>query len=100
MACFCLEQRNQRVAVAGSSARAAILGTLKTVSASSSLGVRRLAVIVFRADGHADSRATVSSATGWAGSSTRAAIAASALTPAATRQAAPKPWKNAVDAAA
>ena len=37
---------------------------------------------------------------GWAGSSTRAPIAATALTPAATRQAALKPWKKALEAAA
>src|SRR4029450_7683010 len=51
-------------------------------------------------DGHSGSRARVSPVSGWAGSSTRLPIAAAALTPAATRQAALKPWKNALEAAA
>src|SRR5207237_3086500 len=63
---------------------------------------KRKAMVVFSFgdDGHSGSRARVSSVAGWAGSSSRVAIAATALTPAATRQAALKPWKNALEAAA
>src|SRR6266540_5191099 len=56
--------------------------------------------VLLGGDGYSDSRARVSPASGWAGSSTRLPIAATALTPAATRQAALKPWKNALEAAA
>src|SRR2546426_7643363 len=92
---------------------------MKWVSAILSLSVGRLAMVVvllvlaswFRTGlerfrsvplgcGHSDSRARVSAVAGWAGSSSRVAIAAAALTPAATRQAALKPWKNALEAAA
>src|SRR2546426_4329012 len=79
---------------------------MKCVSVIPSLSVGRLAMVVFLlvTDGHSDSRArvrpVVGSVVGWAGSSSTAPIAATALTPAATRQAALKPWKNALEAAA
>src|SRR6266516_4019147 len=75
---------------------------MKCVSAIPSLSVGTLAMVVFLLgdDGHSDSRARVTPVAGWAGSSSRAPIAAAALTPAATRQAALKPWKNALEAAA